>query len=267
MGGAEHTLLILDLDGTLLDTAAVGVNSEPCDFTSASQGEGYAETDTFLRPGLSAFIRDVQAHGYQLAVWTAAPRLYADAMIDGIDRVAAPGFRDSLCGRIFTDELTTCSFERGRVIRTKDLSRLTGLTGIPLHRCLIVDDTKDTYALNVRNALPVDTFEAGYGDDDPTLAELADFLGTLDCSPTAVLDVSNWQYAPSSGAGPLTAEAVREQTNRAKRCSMRNGPPQTAWVGQGSVPADPESPAPTQHSASTEARPAHGPATPHCIVA
>jgi len=241
MGDSDRPLLVLDLDGTLLDTAAAGVNSSPPDFTSASQGEGKDETETFLRPGLGAFISMVQAHGYQLAVWTAAPSIYAEAMIDGIDRVAAPGFRDALGGRIFTDELTSCSFERGRVIRTKELNRLVELTGVPLHRCLIVDDTPGTYALNVRNALPVEAFEAGYGDDDPTLAELGAYLCSLDCSPSTILDVSGWKYAPSQGAGPLTVEAVREQTTRAKRASMAGGgPPQTAWIGRGSA-IEPES--------------------------
>lgn len=237
MGDSVQPLLVLDLDGTILDTAKCGVNSEPPDFTSASDGDGNAETETFIRPGFAEFWPTVQQHGYQLAVWTAAPSTYAAAMIDGLDR-ASPGFRAALCGRIFTDELTSCSFERGRVIRTKELQRLVEHTGVPLHRCLIVDDTPDTYALNVRNALPVETFEAGYGDDD-TLVELAAFLCQLEVSSSAILDVSGWKLAPASGTGPLTVEAVEEQTTRARRASMaagpRGGPPQPAWVGRGSV--------------------------------
>lgn len=230
---ASHALLVLDLDGTLLETVEHGSCSEgPGDFSSASQGEGKAVTDTHLRPGLAAFISAVQAHGYLLAVWTAAPTVYAHAMIDGIERVAVAGFRQALGGRIFTDEHTTCSFHKGRMCRTKDLQKLEEHTGVPLHRCLVLDDTPETYVLNVRNAIPVEAWMAGYNDDE-MLAEAATFLCSLDLSPAAVLDLSEWPYAPG-GAGPLTEEAIREQTKKAKRSSMiGNGPPMPAWIGHG----------------------------------
>lgn len=229
-------LLVLDLDGTLLATEKQGEMSSTPDFTSASGGEGKALTDTFLRPGLAGFIAAVLRHGFQLAVWTAAPRIYAEAMIDGIDRVAFPGFRDLLAERVFTEEHTTSSFERGRIMTTKDLQKLVEPTGVPVHRILIVDDTPGTYALNVRNALPIEPFMAGEVDDQ-MLGELATFLGTLDLSPSATLDVSEWEYAPETGdTGPLSVEAVRQQTRRAKRLSMAGGgPPMAAWAGQGSM--------------------------------
>ena len=238
-------LLVLDLDGTLLDTVDHGsCSAGPPDFTSASSADGVTLMDTYLRPGLAGFLGRVQQYGYQLAVWTAAPRAYADAMIDGIDRVAAPGFRAVLGGRVLTEDHVTCSFERGRVLRTKDLQRFSELTGVPLHRCLVVDDTPHTYALNVRNALPVEAYMAGYTDDD-MLDELAGFLCSLNLTPGAVLDLSAWKLAPFCGAGPLTVDAVREQTQRARRASMTSGPnggpPIPAWVGRGSV-NEPDSP-------------------------
>ena len=84
-------------------------------------------------------------------------------MIDGIE-AAVPGFRASLrC--VFTKEHAVFTFEdgrtrsgseidwsrptTGRVRVTKDLKSLARHCGRPLCRCLIVDDTAETYRLNV----------------------------------------------------------------------------------------------------------------------
>jgi len=223
-------LLVLDLDGTLLDTVEHGANVGSPDFSSVSQAEDGKKTDTYVRPGVADFVATVLAHGFQLAVWTAAPRAYAEEMVDGIDRTAAPGFKEALSGRIFADELTSCSFVRGRMLRTKDLQKLVPLTQVPLHRILIVDDTPETYALNIRNALPVEAWMSGY--ECTHLAELAAFLVTLDIAPAALLDVSGWQLAPN-GAGPLSLDAIQTQQRTARRASMAQGPPIAAWSAGG----------------------------------
>ena len=109
-------------------------------------------------------------------------------MIDGIE-AAVPGFRASLrC--VFTREHAVFTFEdgrtrsgseidwsrptTGRVRVTKDLKSLARHCGRPLCRCLIVDDTAETYRLNPSNALPVPMYEGK--EVDHALECLRDFL-------------------------------------------------------------------------------------------
>ena len=95
-------------------------------------------------------------------------------MIDGID-AAVPGFRASL-SCVFTGEHALFTFDDGRMLSgkdldwskpmkgrvrvTKDLLSLARHCGRPIGRCLIVDDTPETYKLNPSNALPVPMYDA-----------------------------------------------------------------------------------------------------------
>jgi len=196
----EPPLIVLDLDGTILETTLPDVRGTKPSYVIRTGG---TLAETRLRPGLAEFVDAVLRHGYSLAVWTAAPRAYADDMLGGIERSTVPHFKSSLkC--VFAEEQTSIGYDRGRWLCRKELRRLASHTRVPLHRCLIVDDTPVTYASNVRNALPVPAYKGGRSDD--VLPQLANFLCSLNIGAGQALDVSGWRYAPH-GAGPLTAGA------------------------------------------------------------
>lgn len=126
-------LLVLDLDGTLLDTSRRGLRpGEPSFIVSDGLMHVY---ETRLRPGLATFLAAVRPH-FDLAVFTAASRDYAERMIDGIDS-EAPGFRPSLVA-IFSQEQTTFTHDGQRMRVTKDLRSLARHCGKQMSRCLIV---------------------------------------------------------------------------------------------------------------------------------
>jgi TFIIF-interacting CTD phosphatase-like protein len=187
-------LLVLDLDGTLLDSACPGVRQGVPSFTV----DGMLETR--LRPGIDAFFSALRPL-FEFAVFTAANAAYAERMIDGID-AAAPGFRASLKGRVFSRERVDFHLENGRVRITKDLRSLARHCGYPMCRCLIVDDTPETYRLNPSNALPVPIYNGT--SSDRALDYLREFLLSLPCHGVP-LDVGAWPLGPR-GAQPLLDE-------------------------------------------------------------
>ena len=193
-------LLVLDLDGTLLDTAPSGIRRGKPSFTT-SLGRDAPATETRLRPGLADFLEAVRKD-FDLAVFTAASYSYAMTMIEGINAVE-PGFSDALCCVFSRDEaIITC--EAGRTTVTKSLQRLATHCGRPLSRCLIVDDTPATYRRNPSNALPVPSYTGA--EDDVVLDHLADFLCAMP-KDGVPLDVTGYALAPPS-ATPLLTERV-----------------------------------------------------------
>ena len=187
-------VLALDLDGTLLHSTCPGTRPDvPFSFTNG-------EYETRLRPGLREFIESVSPH-FELAIFTAANSAYAERMIDGID-AAVPGFRASLrC--VFSRERVEFTYEDGRMRVTKDLRSLARYCGRPMCRCLIVDDTPETYRFNPSNALPVPVYD-GASSADRALHHLRVFLLSMP-RQSVPLDVRAWPLAPR-GAQPLLAE-------------------------------------------------------------
>eukprot|EP00966_Prymnesium_polylepis_P238625 5518500-Prymnesium_polylepis.1 len=81
-------LLVLDLDGTLLDAAPPG--RRPGKPVFLDRGK-----EVRLRPGLGEFLSFCLSH-FDVAVWTAAPAAYAEAMCAGIAAACCPAFPSSL---------------------------------------------------------------------------------------------------------------------------------------------------------------------------
>jgi hypothetical protein len=181
---------VFDLDGTLLDTTPPDTRGTRFNFT-------WKGKEVRLRPGLSTFVSAVTAHGFDTAVWTAAPADYAEAMVAGM----------ASCGvqlrplMVLAYEDCEKSWERGPVL-SKPLSKLSWRFDRPVWRSLVLDDTPTTYAKNVSNAIPVPTF-AGQASDR-VLDELQAFL--LGMNLSAPLDVRGWRLAPK-GAAVLTEPA------------------------------------------------------------
>jgi len=150
-----------------------------------------------LRTGLAKFLNTMSEH-FSLAVWTAAPLVYAQQIVDGIDKVV-PHFKEQLVC-VMTEEEVDVAW-RGRPIVTKPLAKLAATVGVPLWRCLIVDDTPSTYADNPANALPVPSFK---GAPDDVLPLLGAFLVQISTAAgVAPLDVQGWMYAPKYGVHAL----------------------------------------------------------------
>ena len=192
-------LLVLDLDGTLLESTSPGTRPGIPDYKI----DGVFETR--LRPGLGAFLVTVMSSlHYELVIFTAASAAYAVRMVDCIDHVV-PGFRASLrCvfsrEQVHFDLAGEAPLCRLRI--TKDLRSIARHCGRPLCRCLIVDDTPETYRLNASNALPVPVYDGS--DSDRALDRLRDFLLSMPWQGVP-LDVSGWPLGPR-GAQPLLAD-------------------------------------------------------------
>lgn len=184
-------VLVLDLDGTLLDTTPAGTRrGTPPTFR-------WKNKETRLRPGLASFLSAVVAHGYELAVWTSAPAEYADAMVAGIRASGAP--LPLLV--TFSAEETEFSWSRGPQA-IKDVRKLAARLDRPTWRMLVLDDTPETYSRNAANALPVPTYAGGAADG--VLAELQELLVSMELG--APLDTRRWRLAPK-GAALLTEPA------------------------------------------------------------
>ena len=92
----------------------------------------------------------------------------------------------------------------------KPLGRIAAAAGVPLWRCLAVDDTPSTYSANPSNALPVRSFRAGMVEDG-TLPALAKFLCAVaeELGRGGALDVRGWREAPSRAAALLPERGYR----------------------------------------------------------
>ena len=93
----------------------------------------------------------------------------------------------------------------GNLRFTKHLRTLAHHCGRPFCRCLIVDDTPDTYRYNQSHALPIRSYQ-GETVDDGALSELKDFLLMM-TTPGLPLDVRGYALAPPA-ARPLITEEV-----------------------------------------------------------
>jgi len=165
--------LVLDLDETLVHSALKF--SEYCDVrlhiidddvrrnpvSAVSRVSAVSPGTIFYvskRPYLDEFLR-TSAQWYDIAIYTASQRKYANPLISVLDthRVVQK--------RYFRDD---CTFVNGTFV--KDLS----LVSPHLSNVLIIDNSPAAYQFNPANALPI---EAWY--DDPNDEELLDILPLL----------------------------------------------------------------------------------------
>ncbi|KAH9314816.1 hypothetical protein KI387_023443, partial [Taxus chinensis] len=130
------------------------------DFATETVIEGEPVTFYVLkRPGMDELLRQLEDR-YELVLFTAGTRDYADAVVDRIDPYGAIKFR------LFRDSCTETS--DGRFV--KDLS----LLGRNLKKIIIVDDNPNAYMLHPHNAVPVSSFV-----DDLYDRELSSILSLL----------------------------------------------------------------------------------------
>eukprot|EP00761_Pharyngomonas_kirbyi_P003028 gb/GECH01003032.1/.p1 GENE.gb/GECH01003032.1/~~gb/GECH01003032.1/.p1 ORF type:complete len:368 (+),score=85.13 gb/GECH01003032.1/:1-1104(+) len=149
--------LVLDLDETLVHSSFKPVAG--ADFIIPIYIDG-VEHKVYVckRPGVDQFIRDT-AEKYELVIFTASLKKYADAVVDRLD---PHGLVDC---RLFREH---CTIHNGNYV--KDLARL----GRELKHSIIIDNSPVSYYLQPENAIPITSWF-----DDPSDTELIDMIPFL----------------------------------------------------------------------------------------
>lgn len=151
-----YKTLVLDLDETLVHSSFTEVT---CDLVlSVMLGSDEHKVYVRKRPGLEHFMATV-SQLYEVAIFTASTALYANTLLDVLDN---SGWVQH---RLFREACTR--YREGYV---KDLSRL----GRDLNHVIIIDNMPICYALQLHNAIPIQTWK-----DDPKDTELLDLLPIL----------------------------------------------------------------------------------------
>jgi len=157
----KRKTLILDLDETLVHSTIQPVNHHhiivdvvidtmPCTFY------------VIKRPHVDLFLRRV-AEWYDVIIFTASMKQYADPLIDQLDK------KGLVKGRLFRE---SCLNKDGNFI--KDLS----LIKQDLSSTIIVDNSPIAYSNNKENAIPIDNW-MGDNPNDDALLNLLPFLNAL----------------------------------------------------------------------------------------
>eukprot|EP00439_Symbiodinium_sp_Y106_P063871 s2715_g9.t4 len=148
--------LVLDLDETLVHSSFTPVK---CDLVlSVFLGNEEHKVYVRKRPGVDEFLNAV-AKLYEVAIFTASTALYANSLLDVLDK---SGW---IQHRLFREACTR--YKEGYV---KDLS----LLGRSLNEVIIIDNMPVCYALQPENAIPIRTWK-----HDPQDTELLDLLPIL----------------------------------------------------------------------------------------
>jgi Dullard-like phosphatase family protein len=155
----ERKILVLDLDETLVHSSFKERNG--CDITVEVEVDD-VPTVFFVRkrPHLELFIR-VARQWYDLVIFTASLRRYADPLVDALDPT-----RTLFRARYFREDcvrLPPYNFVKNLNIISPNLGKV-----------IIVDNSPASYALQAANALPIDAWY-----DDPFDEELLNLLPVL----------------------------------------------------------------------------------------
>jgi len=171
-------LLILDLDETLVYATEVRLNRKE-DF-------GCTPYFVYKRPDLDSFIENIKSH-FEIAVWTASSRLYANEVVRNIFPEEYPlsfVWDRERCTKKF-DELTN------NYANLKDLKKVKK-KGYNLEQVLVVDDTPVKLARSYGNHIRIKPF---VGDPvDQELLWLKKYLMTLKSVPNVrIVEKRGWR--------------------------------------------------------------------------
>ncbi|KAJ2356945.1 hypothetical protein GGF43_001762 [Coemansia sp. RSA 2618] len=159
--------LVLDLDETLVHSSFREVDQP--DFVVPVVLEGQEHSVYVVkRPGVDEFI-SVMGQYYEVVVFTASLSMYADPVLDLLDK------RGVMHHRLFRE---SCNLYNGNYV--KDLSRL----GRDVSQSIIIDNSPASYAFHPNNAIGISTWL-----NDPMDTELRDLIPFL-IDLTTVDDVS-----------------------------------------------------------------------------
>ncbi|KAJ2002180.1 hypothetical protein GGI04_003449 [Coemansia thaxteri] len=171
--------LVLDLDETLVHSSFREV--EHPDYVVPVVLEGQEHNVYVLkRPGVDEFMR-VMGQYYEIVVFTASLSMYADPVLDLLDKSKV------VHHRLFRE---SCNLFNGNYV--KDLSRL----GRHISQSIIIDNSPASYAFHTNNAIGISTWL-----NDPMDTELRDLIPFL-IDLTGVDDVSAVLSLTHSHASP-----------------------------------------------------------------
>lgn len=180
----KKKILVLDLDETLVHASATFPyykSGKPV--VNTYQLDLYVENNpcTFYiseRPYVHLFMAKV-CEWYQVIIFTASVKAYADPVIDRLDR------NHLIKERLFRE---SCATQDGIFI--KDLSIITD----DLSKCVIIDNSPLSYAWQPENAIPIESWLATR-ESDEELLHLLPFLDALryvqDCRNVLSLRLQN----------------------------------------------------------------------------
>jgi Dullard-like phosphatase family protein len=158
-GNAKKTL-VLDLDETLVHSCLDFVSNHDLKISVSLDGS-VVDIFVLLRPGVIEFIEKT-AEIFEVVVFTASLKAYADPVIDFIDK------GKKVAGRLFRTE---CEVREGNYI--KNLSSL----GRDLRKVVIVDNSPTSYLLHPDNGISISSW---FGDkSDKSLSEIFSLLQQL----------------------------------------------------------------------------------------
>lgn len=160
----QKKTVFLDLDETLIHSYP---NIPPRRFDFVVDPAIDGRTINFYvvkRPGVDAFL-EALSKKYELVVFTAGRKEYAEPIIDKLDK------NGIISHRLYRD---SCKKYSGMYV--KDLSDV----GRDLRRAVLVDDNPKSFFFQPRNAIPVKPFRGGGGEDDMELKKLVEFFEACD---------------------------------------------------------------------------------------
>eukprot|EP00299_Pterocystis_sp_00344_P010777 c4906_g1_i1.p1 GENE.c4906_g1_i1~~c4906_g1_i1.p1 ORF type:complete len:270 (+),score=38.78 c4906_g1_i1:48-857(+) len=170
---AGKKTLVLDLDETLVHTTFQP--SEKSDFVvPIKMGKVEYRAYVFKRPGVDFFLQAV-ASKFELVVFTASIRQYADAVIDLLDP------NHVISHRLFRD---SCVPYAGAFV--KDLSRL----GRDLSKIIIIDNAPSAYMFQPNNALPCTSWFDDPDDDELIrMVKVLEVVNSFDNIPQIITSI------------------------------------------------------------------------------
>jgi len=193
--GQNKKVLVLDLDETLVHATTKPIKNAAYDMVLDVVLEGIScRFYVKKRPFLDMFLRQV-CESFDVVVFTASLRTYADPVIDMIDPkrlIKLRLFRDSCINRegVYIKDLRTiCS----------DLSKI-----------IIIDNSPIAYSWNKENAIPITDWFADNPKDE-ALLQLLPFLSALRFSSDvrSSLNAHVQRYNPSSSSSSMSYSTLR----------------------------------------------------------
>ena len=182
--------LVLDLDGTLVHVTTTPMKGG-YDFSITFKGRERPSFYVLKRPGVDELLQQLGATGlYEIVVFTAASRIYANALVDCLldslpetDSSHNNGNRN-IIPRSHRLASEYCRKVEGVHHAVKDLS----LLGRDLKNVIFVDDRPSSYYLQPRNAIPIKLWK-GNNYKDKTLFKILSFCLENADSTTDVRDL------------------------------------------------------------------------------
>jgi RNA polymerase II subunit A small phosphatase-like protein len=155
----KKPLLVLDMDETLIHTAHDDEQPPRAPDFTFSLDTCESSFDVYERPGVHEFLKQVSSD-FEVAVWTAGTRDYAEPILDWLDRDGV------ITTRLYRD---SCTLHRYGFY-VKDLGKLNRC----LSKIIIVDNNPRSFAFHQRNGIKCSDY---YFDEyDEELKRIYQFL-------------------------------------------------------------------------------------------